>query len=138
MVYEAPTVASFKARYPEFEPVDAGLLQLVLGDAIAQVGDTWLEMDRARAQMLLTAHFLTIEGEPARSQAIASGGASGGYSGPITKRSVGDVSTEYGAAANEAASSGGMAASTAGYETTRYGRLFLDLMRKNFPAIRVA
>ena len=129
MAYILPTAATFKARFPEFQPVSDALVQLVLAEAVDQVGETWLERDRARAQMLLTAHNLTIEGEPDRT---ASGLASAG-TGLVKSVSVGDVRTEFAA---PAASSGGSVAS--GYGMTTYGQQFLALMRLNFAGPMVA
>jgi hypothetical protein len=126
MAYTAPTATSFKARYPEFTPVSDDLITLVLDEAIAQVGDTWLERDRARAQMLLTAHMLTMEGEPARTNT----GNGVGSSGAVKRRKVGDVETEF---AGFGTGADGSAAT--GYASTVYGQEFAALMRKNFPAI---
>lgn len=128
MAYTAPTATTFKARYPEFTPVSDTLIGLVLAEAFDDVGETWLERDRARAQMLLVAHRLTIEGEPDRS----STGASIALTGPIKRDKVGDVETEF---AGVSASAGD--SSILGYGLTSYGREFAALMRKNFPAIAV-
>lgn len=128
MAYVTPTPATFKARYPEFTPVSDALVQLVLNDAIDAVGDTWFERDRARAQMLLAAHMLTVEGEPGRSTT----GQGAGATGPVKRRKVGDVETEF-------AGTGGSAGdgSASGYAATFYGQEFLSLMRKNFPPVAV-
>lgn len=122
MAYVAPTPTTFKARYPEFTPVSDALVGLVLNEAIAQVGETWLERDRARAQMLLTAHNLTLEGEPART---VSGSASAG-TGSVKRVRVGDVETEF---ASPGASSG---VSMGIYGSTTYGQQYLALLRMNF------
>lgn len=128
MAYTQPTAGTFKARYPEFAPVSDDLVTLVLQEAIAQVGDTWVEKDRARAQMLLAAHTLTMEGEPGRT---TTGQGSAG-TGPIKRDKVGDVETEF---AMPSASNGSSGLS--GYMLTSYGKDFLDLMRRNFPAVAV-
>lgn len=125
MAYTPPTPASFKARYPEFAPVSDVLIQLVLQEAFDEVGDTWLERDRARAQMLLTAHKLTMEGEPGRS---VSGQGSAG-TGTVRRRKVGDVEVEF---ATPGSGVGGFAAT--GYTATVYGQEFLALLKKNFPS----
>ncbi len=128
MAYQEPTPTTFKARYPEFTNVSDALVQLVLNDAFADVGDTWFERDRARAQMLLAAHILTMEGEPGRTTT----GQSSAGTGFVKRRKVGDVETEF---ASPGGSSGSGAAS--GYGVTIYGQEFLALMRKNFPAVAV-
>jgi hypothetical protein len=126
MAYVAPTPGTFKARFPEFSAVSNDLVTLVLNEAFDHVGDTWLERDRARAQMLLAAHTLTMEGEPTRTNT----GAGVGLSGAVKRRKVGDVETEF---AGVGGGAGGSAGS--GYSATVYGQQFLALMRKNFPAI---
>ncbi|MBY5682648.1 DUF4054 domain-containing protein [Rhizobium leguminosarum] len=126
-----PTPTTFKARFPEFIAVSDALVQLVLNDAIDQVGDTWLERDRARAQMLLAAHILTMEGEPGRTENGSSGATAG--TGIIKRDKVGDVETEFAVPASSG--SGGSALSA--YARTFYGQQYLELLRKNFPAVAV-
>lgn len=129
MAYQTPTPATFKARYPEFTAVSDALVQLVLDDAIGDVGDTWLEKDRARAQMLLAAHVLTMEGEPGRTENGSSGATAG--TGIVKRDKVGDVETEF--ATPSSSGSGGSALSA--YARTFYGQQYLELLRKNFPAV---
>lgn len=126
MAYTAPDAGTFKARYPEFAPVSDTLINLVLAESFDEVGDTWLERDRARAQMLLTAHKLTMEGEPGRTTT----GEGIAATGPIKRDKVGDVETEF-----MGVTSSDNAGSSLGYGLTHYGREFAALMRKNFPAI---
>ena len=138
MPYAQPDAATFKARFPELEPVSDTLVGLVLGEAIDAVGDTWLERDRAKAQMYLAAHMLAIEGEPGRSQGIAAGEGGGNFSitGPAKREKVGDVEVEYAGGSSSSGGSDGSGAAS-GYSLTSYGRLYLDLLRKNFPAVAV-
>lgn len=128
MAYVAPTATTFKARFAEFADVSDVLIGLVLQEAFDDVGDTWLERDRARAQMLLAAHKLVMEGEPERTttgQGIAG-------TGTIKRDKVGDVETEFAGVTQSAGDS-----SALGYGLSNYGREFAALMRKNFPAIAV-
>ncbi len=129
MAYTQPTPATFKTRYPEFATVSDALIQLMINDAVAEVGETWVEKDRARAQMLLVAHWLTMEGEPGRT---ASGQGSAG-TGPIKRDKVGDVETEF-ATPGASSSQGG---ALGNYTMTAYGQEYLALMRRNFPAVAV-
>lgn len=122
------TVEAFKVRYAEFAEVSDALVSMMLAEAADEVGDTWLERDRPRARMLLTAHKLTMEGEPDRT----STGAGSAGTGLIKRDKVGDVETEF---AGVAASAGDTSAM--GHGLTVYGREFAALMRKNFPAIAV-
>lgn len=123
------TPATFKARYPEFASVSDTLIQLMIDDAVAEVGDTWVEKDRARAQMLLVAHWLTMEGEPGRSET----GQGTAGTGPIKRDKVGDVETEFATPSASASQSAGSGT----YMQTAYGREYLALMRRNFPAVAV-
>lgn len=123
MAYISPTPATFKVRFPEFVPVSDALVQMVLDEAIAAVGETWLERDRAKAQMLLAAHNLTMEGEPGRT--VSGHGAAG--TGMVRRRKVGDVETEF---ATPGSNVGGFAAT--GYTATTYGQQYAALMRMNF------
>lgn len=129
MAYVAPTPTTFKARFPEFVPVSDSLVGLVLAEAIAQVGETWLERDRARAQMLLAAHTLTMEGEPGRSTS----GQGSAATGAVKRRKVGDVEVEF---AGSGSGSGGSGAT--GFAASTYGQEYMSLMRRNFPAVAVA
>lgn len=126
MAYTPPDAVALKARFPEFVSVPDNLVGLILAEAIGQVGESWIERDRAPATLYLAAHMLAMEGEPARSKG-ATGGAT---SGPVKRRKVGDVETEF------AGVSGGATGAT-GYQASAYGVRYLDLLRKNFPAVAV-
>jgi hypothetical protein len=130
MAYVAPTAADLKARFPEFTSVSDTLVGLILAEASAQVGETWLERDRKPATLYLAAHMLAMEGEPGRS----AGGTGGGTSGPVRRRKVGDVETEF---AGFGSSGGAVDGNMSNYSLTAYGLRFLDLLRKNFPAVAV-
>lgn len=125
MPYLAPTAESFKIRFSEFAPVSDVLVGLVLAEAFDQVGLSWLERDRARAQMLLAAHTLTLEGEPGRTTT----GAGSAGTGTVKRRKVGDVEVEFATPGVSSFSAGG----GNGYSSTTYGQQFLALMRLNFP-----
>jgi hypothetical protein len=126
MAYIQPDAATFKTRYPEFTAVSDALVGLLLSESIDDIGDTWLERDRARAQMLLAAHKLTLEGEPERT---TSGVGAAGL-GAIKRDRVGDVETEYAVSTNAAAEG-----SAAWYASSFYGQRYYILLRKNFPAV---
>ena len=124
MAYVPPTVDTFRARYPEFSGVSGDLLALVLAEAIEEVGDTWIERDRAKAQMLLAAHKLAMEGEPARSTT----GKTNATTGAIKRRKVGDVETEY-----AGVTSGAGGSSSHPFAGSTYGQAYWELLRRNFP-----
>lgn len=62
MVFTAPTVAEFKARFATFEAVADPTIQGALDRAARMVDDTWTEGDFAEARMQLAAHYLTLDG----------------------------------------------------------------------------
>lgn len=129
MAYVPPTAADLKQRFPEFTAVSDTLVNLILAEASAQVGETWVERDRKPATLYLAAHLLAMEGEPGRS----AGSTSGGVTGPVKRRKVGDVETEF-AGFGRTDTNG---RTDTGYEMTTYGRQFLRLLRLNFPAVVV-
>lgn len=122
------SVEQFKVRYPEFSSVSNALISLVMDEASARIGDTWVDGDGNRARMLLTAHILTMEGEPGRT---ATGQGSAG-TGLVKRDKVGDVETEFAVPSSSTGSS-----STSAYASTFYGQQYLDLVRRNFPAVAV-
>lgn len=123
MDYTAPTAADLKARFPEFVAVSDTLVGLILAEAVPQVGETWVERDRNPATLYLAAHMLAMEGEPGRSQS----GQGSAATGPVRRRKVGDVETEF-------AGYGASEYGRSGYGASEYGRRFAELMRRNFPA----
>ncbi|GFO81228.1 MAG: hypothetical protein A49_08550 [Methyloceanibacter sp.] len=138
MAYEAPTAADLKARFPEFTPVADALVDAVLEEAAAAVGDSWLESDRRPATQYLAAHMLAMEGEPQRSNAISAGQTPvNAQAGALTGMKVGDVSMTYSGRSSGAESVGSrMGPAAAEYLKTPYGQRFYELMRKSFPAVR--
>ena len=108
MAYVPPTAADLKARFPEFTDVSDTLVNLILAEASAQVGETWIERDRKPATLYLAAHMLAMEGEPGRS----AGGTGGGTSGPVRRRKVGDVETEFAGFGSPAGGGGSRAVSS--------------------------
>lgn len=135
---DLPTLADFRARYPEFTLVPDGLAAGVLMEAVLFVDETWRDSDRAPAVLALAAHLLAREGEPGRSSTLAAGGSlatAPGSLGAVTGMSVGDVSVSYSDASSTSSSAEGDSA--ADYSTTAYGRLFLRLRARNFPAVMV-
>ncbi|MEP9376201.1 DUF4054 domain-containing protein [Aquabacter sp. CN5-332] len=121
MAYTPPTVAELKARFPEFAARGDVLLGLVLDEAIAQVGETWIEADRKPATLYLAAHLLASQGSGA--------GGDVAISGPVKRDRVGDSETEF-------AGVGG-AAGQGDYGSTAYGQRFATYLRRNFPAVAV-
>lgn len=133
------SVESFKARYPEFINVSDALIELLFEEN-ASISCTFPEADRERVCRLLTAHSLAMEGEPARSNAIASGkqGTPAG-TGAIVEMQDGDVRVEFSDAQANAlsAASSRSGSLTKFYLQTPYGRDYLALQKRNVGTVRV-
>lgn len=132
MAWTPPSVADLKARFPIFANVDETTLQLILNEAIAEVGVEWIEQDRAPAALYLSAHLLAGEG---LAGATGTGGGGAAITGAVKKRKVGDVEVEFAGVASTGGGSGGWGASP--YDSTIYGQRYLLLLRRNFPAVAV-
>jgi hypothetical protein len=125
MAYDPPTVESFRDRFPEFDvdTIDDTVVQMLLDEAGRFVDTTWTEGDYAIAIRLLAAHFAQMEING------AGGSGSGGSNtqttetlnlGPIT------ISTRVGASA-----------SSFGFDSTAYGRQYLQLLALNQPSVMI-
>ena len=134
MPWTPPTVDTFKIRFPRFVNVDDELVEMLLEEAGNQVGETWVERDRTPAILYLTAHLLVMEGYGVLTP--GGNGSSPNTAGQLKRRKVGDVEVEY-QNANEALGTGNGGMDRSGYNLTPYGRQFLLIMRRNFPAVAV-
>jgi hypothetical protein len=131
MSYVQPTTETFKVRFPEFSSVGGALIDLVIDEAVSVVGDTWLEKDRARAQMLLVAHNLSMEGEPQRSASTLSGETPDNpQQGAISSIKVGDVDISYSNRPSQSNPGTGVIANE--LLKTSYGVRYLEIMKLNF------
>lgn len=118
MAYSEPTVEDFLARFPgKFDTYDQYLISFLIDEAILRIGSTWLERDRQPAQLYWVAHMLVTE---------TNSGASG--PGAIVSESFGPISRSY---ANKGKDMGT-------YDGTEYGRRYRDLLKKNFPGVKIA
>lgn len=129
MAYTTPTAADIKERFPEFSSVSNNLIDLIIAEAVGVVNTSWVEADYRPAIMYWVAHTLVSQGH-----GVAGGGASVVLTGPMKSRQVGDVKVEF---AGVGGSGGAGNGSSSLYDTTAYGRRFLDYLRANFSAIAV-
>lgn len=143
-----PTVAEFRARFPGFSGYPDETVQVVLDEAIEEVGrGCWVEKDKTKATLYLTAHLLQTEEQGLVDPAVPPSGGGGGagsstvLGGQLKRRTVGDVTVEWSVDSSKtssgAASGAGGATITGEYWATPYGQRYLELMKKNFPAVRV-
>lgn len=127
MAWPAPTPVEFKARFPAFAAVDDDVLQSALDEAALQVDETWVsEADFRLGRMLLAAHILTVDGLGTGAEAESA--AAGALGFKVMKS--GGLSLERFSASESGAGDSGLS-------VTSYGRRFLDLLRRNIPAVRV-
>jgi hypothetical protein len=129
MAWTAPTPADVKARFPAFAAVPDAAIQGALDEAALQVDETWVsEADFRLGRMLLAAHILTLDGLGTGAEAEAAGAGASGFK----RMKSGQLELERFTAADSGAGSGdGLLG------TTSYGRRFLDLLKRNFPAVLV-
>lgn len=122
--YVDPTPANLAALYPEFGSVSPVQLQYYLDRAAVSVDTSWSEGDFAHARMVLAAHLLTLGGigDSAEAATVREG------SGEFRSMGIGPLRLER--------FDKGSGKST--YATTRYGREFRDLLRRNKGGPRVA
>lgn len=132
MSYSEPTIPLFKLRFPEFECVNNELVELVLADAISDVGDGWDDKDRARGQLLLAAHTLALEGEPARSRALDEGRTPNSpAAGQMIELQDRDVRVELSDKESNIAGSSNLGDLGRSYMQTPYGKDYYQLLKRN-------
>lgn len=128
MAYTAPTISDFKARWaPKFDTVSDVTIQSALDEAALQIDDTWIDQANfTLGRMLLAAHILTLDGHGTGAEAeVAAAGASG-----FKRMKSGQLELERFSSA-DAGGDGSVLGSTS------YGRRFLELLRRNFPAVAI-
>ena len=115
MAYTPATAATFKARFPAFAAVADATIESALTRSRRRVDHTWMEDDRAEAEMLWAAHDMTVDGLGDTRDAQLAG---------FERLKLGSLELER----------DGSGAST-GFESTSYGRRFMELMRMNHVGI---
>ncbi|MGO4127788.1 DUF4054 domain-containing protein [Inquilinus sp. YAF38] len=118
---DSPTPAELKARFPGFAAVADAVVQTALDEAALQVGGDWAsQADLRLGRLLLAAHVLTLDGQGSGAEAATA--AAGGF----RRMRSGALELERIAEAGPGA-----------LDSTGYGRRFLELMRRNVPAVTV-
>jgi len=123
-MWSAPTLADFRARFPVFDAVADPTVETILVEAERGTNDSWTAADRTPATLYLAAHLLASEG-------FGGTAGSNALTGPVKRRKVGDVETEF-AGAGQGASS-----SASPYSSTIYGQRYLELLRLNSSPVAV-
>lgn len=120
---DGPTPAELKARFPSFAAVADAMVQAALDEAALQVGGDWAsEADLRLGRLLLAAHTLTLDGQGSGAEAATA--ATGGF------RRIRSGALELERPDTTEAAPGAL-------DSTGYGRRFLELMRRNVPAVTV-
>jgi len=117
MAVQQPTLEEFTTRFPQFEGQD-DQIEAAIAEAVNEISEAWIEADQKTAIMYLVAHMLTEE-----SMAEGSGGG-----GVVASESFGPISVSYASPSEEG---------DALLNGTLYGRRFLALRARSFPAIVV-
>ena len=113
----AATPAELKALLPAFAAVADATVQAWLDRAARLVTEAWPDSDRKHGEMLLAAHYMTLNGLGTGAEAeMAAAGASGFKSMRSGSLSLDRGDTSGGDAMGE-------------YGTTQYGRQFWPLLR---------
>lgn len=127
MAWLAPTPADLKARFPAFAAVPDEVVQGALDEAALQVDETWVsEADFRLGRLLLAAHILTLDGHGTGPESEAAAAGAMGFK----RMKSGQLELERFSSA-DAGGDGSVLGSTS------YGRRFLELLRRNFPAVVV-
>lgn len=132
MPYTLPTPAQLKTKLPAFASVPDATIQDAIDEAKASVDESWIEADYQPAIIYLAAHLLALNGV-LWSAALA--GPVGGLiaGGAVSEAKVGDVMVKLGGSSGGAV--GGSAGSGSGLASTPYGKRYLELLRRNHPAV---
>lgn len=123
------TPAQLKALFPAFAGVADTMVQAWLDRAARVVDESWAEADQQHAQMLLAAHYMTLNGLGTGAEAEM---AAAGASGFLSLRS-GALSIERATGRN---ADPGLA-KMGEFGQTAYGRQFFPLLKANRGGVRV-
>jgi hypothetical protein len=141
-----PTVAEFRAMFPQFAAVSDEQVQLYLDIAMGWVDTFWFPVDAKLAVMFAAAHYLYLN-DLASGGTISSGGASGAPApvdpelGKIWAKTVRfrDRSITYERVGLSSQKGGGAQPSSSDefWESSPYGEMYLSYRRRNVAHVAV-
>jgi hypothetical protein len=146
-----PTLAEFRAMFPEFASASDELVQVYLDIAMLWVDDFWDPLDAKIAALYAAAHYLEMHNR-ASGDTLFDDGSSGGIGGSggsdpevgkIWVKSVRfrDRMVSYARvdASSDTTASGGKTPSSAEefWKGTIYGQMYLSFLRRNVPHVAV-
>lgn len=117
MAYSAPAASDLKTRFPAFSAVADAMVEAALVRARRYVDDSWIENDRAEAEMLYAAHDMTLDGIGATREAQLSG---------FKRLKLDTLELDRGANDSQPGE----------LTSTTYGQRFADLRRRSHPGIK--
>jgi hypothetical protein len=120
MVYIEPTPSDLKARCPAFAGVDDATIAYWLTDAHRFVDQSWMEQDYGPALIARAAHDMV----EAKVAGIAQDEVEELAGSGLTQFKSGSFSASFSEAAAAQAAEGGLG-------STKYGREYLELLRRN-------
>jgi len=146
-----PTVAEFRAMFPEFSDVSDDMVQLRLDEGMLWVDSFWYPIDAKFAVLYVAAHYLSLHDRASGGEITSGGGSEDGGGGSVVDPEVGkiwiksvrfrdrSVVYERVGAAEEKQSGGGSetAASAEFWEATPYGQMYLSYRRRNVAHVAV-
>lgn len=125
MAYTQATAADLKAKFPRFDAVADATVESYLTDARRRVDASWTEDDRATGEMLLAAHYMTLEG------------LGSGTEAEIAAAGLGDFKSVRSGQFSFTRGEGSDMAAAGTMKSTSYGRRWLDLAQINRGGPRV-
>jgi Protein of unknown function (DUF4054) len=146
-----PTIAEFRAAFPEFASASDDQVQMAIDTAMTWVDVWWFWPDAKLAVMYAAAHYLWLH-DKASGGLITGGGGSGGGTPPVIDSEAGliwvksvrfrDRSVTYdrvsGAAGGESSKTEHITSSSEDFwNSSPYGQLYLSFRRRNVPHVAV-
>lgn len=125
MAYTDPDADDLQATFPRFAAVEDDTIEFWLTQSRRMVDESWTEGDYQMGQMLLAAHYMTLEGYGTGAEASAAAEGTGDYK-RITSASVTLERFDRDSSAAQGT-----------FGSTSYGRRWLELARANRGGPRV-
>jgi hypothetical protein len=146
-----PTIAEFRAAFPEFQSATDAQIQMAIDTAMTWVDVWWFWPDAKLAVMYAAAHYLWLH-DKASGGLITGGGGTGGGTPPVVDSEAGliwvksvrfrDRQVTYDRVSGSAEGSGGSSETITSssedfWQASPYGQLYLSFRRRNVPHIAV-
>ena len=141
MPYTIPTIADFRARFPEFATTADPAITAAILNASDFVDQSWSENDYQPAILYLAAHLVVLQRDAAQAASDTGGVNVGDDTVYVSSVSMEGRSISYsqrsGSAASTRKSTTVITGATEFLRQTFYGRMYEKLMRRNIIAVEV-